>query len=90
MAMNGGNAGARTTDRAAQLEKLAEAHEILSEALAYIGLHLSGGATEPYNPNARCLLALDDMRRNELWRARGQAEAARIGSLSLDLSLVGG
>ena len=79
-----------TTDRAAQLEKLAEAHEILSEALAYVSLHLSGGATEPYNPNARCLLALDDMRRNELWRASGQAEAARVGSLSLDLSLVGG
>lgn len=90
MAMNGGNAGARTTDRAAQLEKLAEAHEILSDALAYVALHLTGAATEPYNPNARCLLALDDMRRNELWRARGQAEAARVGSLSLDLSLVGG
>jgi|GEM_PF-3461170 len=79
-----------TTDRAAQLDKLAEAHEILSEALAYIGLHLTGAATEPYNPNARCLLALDDLRRDELWRARGKAEAARISGLSLDLSAVGG
>lgn len=79
-----------TTDRAAQLEKLAEAHEILSEALAYVGLHLSGSATEPYNPTARCLLALDDLRRNEVWRARGQAEATRIGGMSLDLTVVGG
>lgn len=90
MELNGASAGARTTDRAAQLEKLAEAHEILSEALAYVGLHLSGAATEAYNPNARCMLALDDLRRNELWRARGQAEAARIGGLSLELSLAGG
>lgn len=79
-----------TTDRAAQLEKLAEAHEILSEALAYVGLHLTGAATEPYNPKARCLLALDDLRRNELWRVRGQSEAARVGDLSLNLSLAGG
>lgn len=79
-----------TTDRAAQLDKLAEALEILSEAKAYVALHLTGSATEPYNPYARCLLALDDMRRNEVWRARGQAEAARIGGLSLDLTLVGG
>lgn len=79
-----------TTDRAAQLEKLAEAHETLSEALAYIGLHLSGGATEPYNPHARCLLALDDMRRNELWRARGQSEANRMAGVSLDLSTLEG
>lgn len=78
------------TDRVAQLEKLAESQEILSEALAYISLHLSGGATEPYNPNARCLLALDDMRRNELWRARGQSEANRMAAVSLDLSTLEG
>lgn len=79
-----------TTDRAAQLEKLAEALDILCEAKAYVALHLTGAATEPYNPHARCLLALDDLRRNELWRARGQSEAARIGGLSLDLTVVGG
>ena len=75
-----------TTDRAAQLEKLEEALDILSEAKAYVALHLTGAATEPYNPHARCLLALDDMRRNELWRARGQAEAERMAGVSLDLS----
>lgn len=75
-----------TTDRAAQLEKLAEALDILCEAKAYVALHLTGAATEPYNPHARCLLALDDMRRNELWRARGQAEAERMAGVSLDLS----
>lgn len=79
-----------TTDRAKLLSKLAESLEILSEAQAYVSLHLSGGATEPYNPHARCLLALDDMRRNELWRARGQAEAARIAGVSLDLSTLEG
>lgn len=78
-----------TNDRAKLLAKLAESHEILSEALAYIGLHLSGGATEPYNPHARCLLALDDMRRNELWRSRGQSEAARIAGVALDLNTLG-
>ena len=78
-----------TNDRAKLLAKLAESHEILSEALAYIGLHLSGGATELYNPHARCLLALDDMRRNELWRSRGQSEAARMAGVALDLNTLG-